>query len=103
MAYTCITTETRDHVALIRLDRPKALNALNMTLITEIVQALQKFDADDAVGAIVLTGNEKAFAAGADIKEMQSKSFVDVFKEDFFTAETNDESFAPAEDFEMIS
>ncbi|MEO1492629.1 MAG: enoyl-CoA hydratase [Pseudomonadota bacterium] len=89
MAYTCITTETRDHVALIRLDRPKALNALNLTLITELGEALAKFDADDAVGAIVLTGNEKAFAAGADIKEMQSKSFVDVFKEDFFTAETN--------------
>jgi enoyl-CoA hydratase/carnithine racemase len=89
MAYTCITTETRDHVALIRLDRPKALNALNLTLITELGEALAKFDADDAVGAIVLTGNEKAFAAGADIKQMQSKSFVDVFKEDFFTAETN--------------
>ncbi len=88
MAYTCITVETRDHVAVIRLDRPKALNALNMTLIRELGQALQKFDADDAIGAIVLTGNEKAFAAGADIKEMQSKSFVEVFKEDFFTAET---------------
>jgi enoyl-CoA hydratase/carnithine racemase len=89
MAYTCITTETRDHVAVIRLDRPKALNALNLTLMAELCEALQKFDADDGIGAIVLTGNEKAFAAGADIKEMQPKNFVDVFKEDFFTAETN--------------
>ncbi len=88
MAYTCIAVETRDHVGLITLDRPKALNALNMTLMRELGQALAKLDADDEVGAIVLTGNEKAFAAGADIKEMQAKSFVDVFREDFFEAET---------------
>ncbi len=88
MAYTCITVETRDHVGLITLDRPKALNALNMTLMRELGEALAKLDADDEVGAIVLTGNEKAFAAGADIKEMQAKSFVDVFREDFFEAET---------------
>jgi enoyl-CoA hydratase/carnithine racemase len=87
MAYTCITVETRDHVGLITLDRPKALNALNMTLMRELGEALAKLDADDEVGAIVLTGSEKAFAAGADIKEMQAKSFVDVFREDFFGAE----------------
>ena len=88
MAYTCITVERRDHVGLIRLDRPKALNALNMLLLRELGDALRKFDDDDEIGAIVLTGNEKAFAAGADIKEMQAKSFVDVFREDFFEAET---------------
>jgi enoyl-CoA hydratase len=88
MAYTCITVESRDHVGLITLDRPKALNALNMTLMRELGEALAKFDADDEVGAIVLTGSEKAFAAGADIKEMQAKSFVDVFREDFFGDET---------------
>ena len=88
MAYTCITVETRDHVGLITLDRPKALNALNMALMRELGDALKKFDADDDIGAIVLTGNEKAFAAGADIKEMQGKSFVDVFREDFFETET---------------
>ena len=88
MAYTCIVVETRDHVGLIRLDRPKALNALNMSLMRELGEALRKFDVDDDIGAIVLTGNEKAFAAGADIREMQGKSFVDVFREDFFEAET---------------
>lgn len=89
MAYTCIATETRDHVALVRLDRPQALNALNETLLTELVDALQKFDADDAIGCIVITGNEKAFAAGADIKQMQPMSYVDVFKQDLFCAEVN--------------
>ncbi|HET7408658.1 MAG TPA: enoyl-CoA hydratase [Paracoccaceae bacterium] len=87
MAYTCIIIETRDHVGLITLDRPKALNALNMALMRELGDALKAFDADDDIGAIVLTGNEKAFAAGADIKEMQGKSFVDVFLEDFFEPE----------------
>ncbi len=88
MAYTCITVETRDHVGLVTLDRPKALNALNAALMRELGEALAKFDGDDGVRAIVLTGNEKAFAAGADIKEMQGKTFVDVFREDFFEAET---------------
>ena len=87
MAYTCITVETRDHVGLITLDRPKALNALNMALMRELGDALRKFDEDDEIGAIVLTGSEKAFAAGADIKEMQGKSFVDVFLADFFEPE----------------
>lgn len=87
MAYTCIKVESRDHVGLITLDRPKALNALNMTLMRELVDALKVFDGDDSIGAIVLTGSEKAFAAGADIKEMQGKGFVEVFLEDFFAPE----------------
>ena len=87
MAYENIIVETRDHVGLIRLNRPKALNALNSALMRELGEALAKFDADEGVGAIVITGSEKAFAAGADIKEMQPKSFVDVFRQDFITAE----------------
>ncbi len=87
MAYQTIIVETRDHVGLIRLNRPEALNALNSELMRELGTALEKFDADDSVGCIVLTGSEKAFAAGADIKEMKSRSFQDVFREDFITAE----------------
>ncbi len=85
MAYETIIVETRDHVGLIRLNRPEALNALNAELVEELGEALARFDADDAIGAIVLTGSEKAFAAGADIKEMQGKSFVEAFREDFIT------------------
>ena len=88
MAYTCIATETRDHVGLIRLDRPKALNALNLDLMRELGEALAAFEADDSIGAIVLTGNEKAFAAGADIKMMQDLTYTDVMKANFFGAET---------------
>ncbi len=87
MAYENIIVETRDHVGLITLDRPKALNALNSELMRELGAALLKFDADETIGAIVITGSEKAFAAGADIKEMQSKTFVDAYREDFITAE----------------
>jgi len=87
MAYENIVVETREHVGLIRLDRPKAMNALNTELMRELGEALRKFDADENIGAIVVTGSEKAFAAGADIKEMQSKTFVDAYKEDFITAE----------------
>ncbi|MCH8950831.1 MAG: enoyl-CoA hydratase [Proteobacteria bacterium] len=87
MAYQNIIVETREHVGLITLDRPKALNALNAELMRELGEALRKFDADPAIGAIVITGSEKAFAAGADIKEMQSKTFVEAYKEDFITAE----------------
>ena len=87
MAYENIIVETREHVGLITLNRPKALNALNAALMRELGEALLKFDADETIGAIVITGSDKAFAAGADIKEMQSKSFVDAYKEDFITAE----------------
>jgi enoyl-CoA hydratase/carnithine racemase len=85
MAYEMIIAETRDHVGLIRLNRPEALNALCAQLMDELADALAKFDEDDAIGAMVITGNDKAFAAGADIKEMKDKSFVDVFREDFIT------------------
>jgi enoyl-CoA hydratase/carnithine racemase len=89
MAYTCIATETIENVGLIRLDRPQALNALNETLMEELCTALEAFEADDKIGAMVVTGNEKAFAAGADIKMMQHLSYVDVMKRNFFTRETD--------------
>ena len=79
MDYTCIRTETRDAVGLVVLDRPKVLNALNRQLIEELCEALARFDADDAIGAMVITGNEKAFAAGADIAEMVDKDSMDMF------------------------
>ena len=85
MAYENIIAEVRDHVGWITLNRPKALNALSSALMAELGQALAEFEADDAVGAIVITGSEKAFAAGADIKEMQSKTFVDCYDGDFIT------------------
>jgi enoyl-CoA hydratase len=83
--YETILTETRDRVALIRLNRPKQLNALNATLVQELGKALAAFDADDEIGVIVLTGSEKAFAAGADIVAMKDLSFTDVFRSDYFT------------------
>ena len=83
--YEMILTETQGRVAIIRLNRPKALNALSSPLIEDLNQALAGFEADPDIGAIVLTGSEKAFAAGADIKEMQDKSFADVFIEDFIS------------------
>ncbi|SLN21676.1 enoyl-CoA hydratase [Oceanibacterium hippocampi] len=86
MAYENILVSTKGPVGLITLNRPEALNALNKALMTELAEAIDVFEADDAIGAIVLTGSEKAFAAGADIKEMQSKSYMDVYKEDFITA-----------------
>lgn len=84
MTYENIKTEKRGAVALITLDRPDALNALNAQLVDELIDAVQGFDADDAVGCMVITGSQKAFAAGADIKEMQPKSYMDVYKEDLF-------------------
>jgi len=86
MSYENILVETHGPVGLIRLNRPQAMNALCAALIADLGQALDAFEADDAIGAIVLTGNEKAFAAGADIKEMQSKTFMDAFLEDFITS-----------------
>ena len=85
MAYETLIVTTRGPVGLIQLNRPKALNALNDKLVTELGQALDVFEADDAIGAIVLTGNEKAFAAGADIKEMAGFDFMDVYLADFIT------------------
>lgn len=86
MAYENIIVETRDKVGLITLNRPKALNALNSDLMNEVSEVLTAFEADDKIGCIIVTGSEKAFAAGADIKEMQSKSYMDVYKEDFITS-----------------
>ena len=84
MTYETILVETRGKVGLVTLNRPKALNALNTAVLKEVVEALQAFEADSGIGAIVLTGSEKAFAAGADIREMQSKTYVDAYLEDFF-------------------
>ncbi len=86
MKYENILFETQGRVALITLHRPKALNALCGLLMDELTDAIEKCDADPAIGCIVLTGSEKAFAAGADIKEMQSKNYIDVLSEDFITA-----------------
>ena len=83
MNYENILIETRGRVGIIRLNRPQALNALNSALNTELARAVAAFDADDAIGCILLTGSEKAFAAGADIKEMAEKSAVDVMMGDF--------------------
>ena len=83
--YENIIVERLGAVAVITLNRPKALNALNGQLMDELTDALRAIEADDAIGATVITGSEKAFAAGADIKEMQSKSYMDVFMEDFIT------------------
>ncbi|HSV29565.1 MAG TPA: enoyl-CoA hydratase [Candidatus Omnitrophota bacterium] len=85
MPYENIIVETRGRVGLITLNRPKAMNALCNALIAELGKALDAFEKDDEVGAIVLTGSEKAFAAGADIKEMASKSYMDCYLEDFIT------------------
>ncbi len=74
MAYTTILTETRGRVGLVTLNRPQSMNAFNSTMLTELFDALEAFDADPAVGAMVVTGNEKVFAAGADIKEMAEAS-----------------------------
>ncbi|WP_256748921.1 enoyl-CoA hydratase [Mesorhizobium sp. Mes31] len=84
MTYETIITETRGKVGLITLNRPKALNALNSQILTELVAAVNGFSADAGIGAMVITGSEKAFAAGADIKEMQSISYVDAYSQDFF-------------------
>jgi enoyl-CoA hydratase len=78
-----IVVETRGRVGIIRLNRPQALNALNSALMRELGQAVDAFDGDDGIGAVVITGSDKAFAAGADIKEMSDKQFADVFLADF--------------------
>ncbi|NUB03159.1 enoyl-CoA hydratase [Azospirillum melinis] len=86
MSYETILVETRGPVGLITLNRPKALNALCDQLVTELGQALDAFEADSAIGAIVVTGSERAFAAGADIKEMAGFSYMDVYNSNFITA-----------------
>jgi enoyl-CoA hydratase len=83
--YQNILLERRDAVGIITLNRPTALNALNAALIAELAAALDDLEADPAICAIVLTGNEKAFAAGADVKEMVSKSYPEIYREDFIT------------------
>ncbi|SOE00280.1 enoyl-CoA hydratase [Caenispirillum bisanense] len=85
MPYENILVETRGRVGLITLNRPKALNALCVGLIKDLGAALDAFEADDEVGCIVLTGSEKAFAAGADIKEMADKTYMDAYLQDFIT------------------
>ncbi|PWE32378.1 enoyl-CoA hydratase [Maritimibacter sp. 55A14] len=90
MAYETLIVEIEDHVALIKLNRPDALNALNSTLLGELTKALKSAEKNDKVRAIVLTGSDKAFAAGADIKEMAEKSFVDVYMTNLFGTETDE-------------
>lgn len=82
MPYELILTETRGRVGLITLNRPQTMNALNNQLMRELMDALEAFDKNDAIGAMVITGNEKAFAAGADIKEMAEKSIDDMIDDD---------------------
>ena len=85
MGFENIIVERRGPVGIITLNRPKALNALNGALVSEVAEALDSFESDQEIGAVVITGSEKAFAAGADIKEMQPKSYMDVYLEDFIT------------------
>jgi len=83
MTYETLIVETKGKVGIIRLNRPQALNALNAKLNEELTAAVDAFEADDKIACVIVTGNEKAFAAGADIKEMQAKSYMDAFKGDF--------------------
>ncbi|TRD22375.1 enoyl-CoA hydratase [Palleronia caenipelagi] len=84
MAYNTIIVEIEDHIALIRLNRPDAMNALNSVLLSELAQAVSEAEANEKVRCIVVTGSEKAFAAGADISEMAEKTYVDVFTSGLF-------------------
>ena len=85
MAYKTILLDKKDRVGVITLNRPEALNALNGEMMDELTAALRDLEADQEIGAILLTGSDKAFAAGADIKEMAAKGYMDVFLEDFIT------------------
>ena len=87
MAYDTLIVEIEDYVALVTLNRPDALNALNTTMVRELAEALTTADKNDKVRCIVITGSEKAFAAGADVKEMSEKTQVDAFVEDLFGAD----------------
>ncbi|MET0699269.1 MAG: enoyl-CoA hydratase [Mycobacterium sp.] len=86
MSYETILVQTEERVGIITLNRPKALNALNAQVMHEVTTAAAEFDDDSGIGAIIITGSEKAFAAGADIKEMAGLSFAEVFGSDFFAA-----------------
>jgi enoyl-CoA hydratase len=86
MTYECIIAETRGRVGLLTLNRPKALNALNAQLIAELTTHLAAWDRDPGIGAIVITGSERAFAAGADIKEMSAQGYMDAYLGDFITS-----------------
>ena len=83
MSYQNIIVETKGRVGIIRLNRPQALNALNRALIAELILAIDAFEADDGIGCLLLTGNDKAFAAGADIKEMADKTFIEAYLGNF--------------------
>ena len=83
MSYQNIIVESKGRVGVIRLNRPQALNALNRALIGELIQAIDAFEADDNIGCLLITGNDKAFAAGADIKEMAEKSFIEAYLDNF--------------------
>jgi enoyl-CoA hydratase len=83
MTTETIIVERRGRVGIVRLNRPQALNALNATLRNELLGAVEAFDADAEVGCILITGSDKAFAAGADIKEMADKSYIDIFRADY--------------------
>lgn len=86
MAYECILVDKKDNVGLLTLNRPEALNALSDQLTNEMTEALRDFEADDEIGAIVIAGSEKAFAAGADIKEFAPKSYMDAYFDELITA-----------------
>jgi enoyl-CoA hydratase len=83
MTYENIVVETKGRVGIIRLNRPQALNALNKALVAELTQAIEVFDADDKIGCMLIAGSDKAFAAGADIKEMADKPFIEAYLGDF--------------------
>jgi enoyl-CoA hydratase len=87
MAYETLIVEDADGVRLIRLNRPEALNALNSTLLRELAGVVREAESDDAIRCLVITGSEKAFAAGADIKEMSSKTYPEMLKSNFFAGE----------------
>ena len=89
MAYETLIVEIEDYVATIRLNRPDALNALNARLMSELAQAVTEADRNETVRCIILTGSDKAFAAGADVKEMAALSYVDVFQADFFAQDAD--------------
>lgn len=93
MAYNDIELTREGHVAIIQLDRPKALNALNSAMMAEVATALADLEADDAVGCVILTGSDKAFAAGADIKEMSELNYLDIYKTDLFESHCAIERF----------